>query len=57
VVAEVGLVEELLEEADLSHGVARRLLGALAYRSESLREELAEAGIALASETAERLRG
>ncbi len=45
--ADVSLTEELLAEADLGGEVARRLLGDLAYRSEQLEEELAEAGIAL----------
>jgi hypothetical protein len=46
-VAEVSLTEELLAEAKLGDGVARKLLGDLAYQSERLKEELAEAGILL----------
>ncbi len=54
-VADVLLVRELLEEADLKGGeVARRLLGDLAYRSGALGEELAEAGVLLATEKADR---
>jgi len=53
--ADVLLVRELLAGADLEEeGVARRLLGDLAYRSEALREELAEAGVLLATERADR---
>jgi Transposase DDE domain len=51
-VAEVSLTEELLAEAKLGEEVARRLLGDLAYRSQELGEELAEAGIALVSSEA-----
>ena len=46
-VAEVGLVEELLAEANLGEEVARGLLGDLAYRSQELEEDLAELGIVL----------
>jgi hypothetical protein len=54
-VADIPLTKELLGEAGLSEGeVARRLLGDLAYRSEELKEELAEVGILLATEKAER---
>jgi hypothetical protein len=56
-VAEVILTEELLAEAGLGDGVARKLLGDLAYRSEQLREELAECGIVLATERADRRPG
>ena len=56
-VADVSLTEELLAEAALGEGVARRLLGELAYRSEELRETLAEMGIVLATERSERRRG
>ena len=56
-VADISLTEELIDEAALGEGVARRLLGDLAYRSEDLREALAEVGILLASERAERRRG
>ncbi len=53
--ADVLLVRELLEGAGLDEGgVARRLLGDLAYRSGALEEELAEAGVLLAAERAER---
>jgi hypothetical protein len=55
-VADVSLTEELLAEAALGEGVARRLLGDLAYRSEELRETLAEMGIVLATERSERRR-
>lgn len=55
--ADVSLTEELLAEAKLGEGVARRLLGDLAYRSEELREALAEMGILLATERSERRRG
>jgi hypothetical protein len=41
----------------LGEGVARRLLADLAYRSENLREALAEVGILLATERSERRRG
>jgi hypothetical protein len=56
-VADVSLTEELLAEAKLGEEVARRMLGDLAYRSEELREELAEVGILLATEPSERRRG
>ncbi len=53
--ADVLLVRELLEGAGLDEGtVARRLFGDLAYRSETLGEELADRGILLATERAER---
>jgi hypothetical protein len=53
--ADVLLVRELLEGAGLEEGdVARRLLGDLAYRSGALGEELADRGILLATERAER---
>ncbi len=53
-VADVSLTEELLSEAGwLGDGVARRLLGDLAYRGEELEEELAACGIALATERAD----
>jgi hypothetical protein len=48
-VADVSLTEELLSEAASGDGVARKLLGDLAYRSERLEEELAEVGILLVS--------
>lgn len=56
-VADVSLSEELLAEAALGEGIARRLLGDLAYRSEELRKTLAEVGILLATEPSERRRG
>jgi hypothetical protein len=58
-VAEGRLTEELLAEAGLANGegVARKLLGDLAYRSAELKEELAGCGIALASEQADRRPG
>jgi Transposase DDE domain len=49
-VAEVRLVGDLLGDAHLGEGLARRLLGDLAYRSEKLGETLASAGVALVSE-------
>ena len=50
-VAGVLLVRELPAGAGLEEGaVARRLLGDLAYRSGALGEELAEAGVLLATE-------
>ncbi len=56
-VAEVSLTEELLTKAKLGDGVARRLLGDLAYRSGSLKEGLAECGILLVTGRAEQRRG
>jgi hypothetical protein len=58
-VADIPLMKELLDEAGLSEKevAARRLLGDLAYRSEELKEELAEVGILLATEKAERRSG
>jgi Transposase DDE domain len=55
--ADVSLTEELLAEAALGEEVARKLLGDLAYRSEDLREALAEVGILLATERSERRHG
>jgi hypothetical protein len=52
-VAEVGLTEELLAEANLHDDLARRLLGDLAYRSEALGRALAECGISLVTERAD----
>ncbi len=49
-VAEVKLTEELLVEANPGDGVARRLLGDLAYRSEALEEALADSGVLLVTE-------
>lgn len=56
-VADVSLTEELIDEAALGDGVARRLLGDLAYRSEGLKEALAEVDILLVTEPSERQRG
>jgi hypothetical protein len=56
-VAEVSLTEELLAEAALGEEVARSLLGDLAYRSEDLREALAEVGVLLATERSKRRHG
>ncbi len=54
-VADVKLVRELLAGSGLDEGsVARRLLGDLAYRSRALGEELAECGVLLATERADR---
>jgi hypothetical protein len=51
-IAEVGLTEESLADARLlgAGGLARRLFGDLAYRSEALEGALAETGIVLVSE-------
>src|ERR671921_1875069 len=56
-VAEVGLTAELVAEANLGGELARRVFGDLAYRSESLEDSLAEAGVLLVTERAERRRG
>ena len=56
-IADISLSEELVAEAALGEGIVRRLLGDLAYRSEELRKTLAEVGILLATERAERRRG
>ncbi len=56
-VADISLSEELINEAALGDGVARRLLADLAYSSEDLKEALAEVGILLATEPSERRRG
>ncbi len=48
------LVRELLASAGLGDGVARKLLGDLAYRSGALGEELAGRGVLLATERADR---
>jgi Transposase DDE domain len=50
--AEVHLAKELLEEAKLGEGVARRLLADLAYRSEDLAEEMAGLGVLLVTSEA-----
>ena len=49
-VAEVRLVGELLGGAQLSEGLARRVPGDLAYRSEQLGATLADGGISLVTE-------
>lgn len=56
-VADICLTEGLIAEANLGDAVARRLLADLAYSSEELRAALAEVGILLATERAERRRG
>jgi hypothetical protein len=56
-VADISLTEELISEAKLENGVGRKLLGDLAYRSEELREALAEVDILLATEPSERRHG
>jgi hypothetical protein len=55
--ADVRMVEDLLAEAKLGEGTARRLLGDLAYRGGRLKEKLAGCGVLLATERAERRRG
>src|SRR3990170_5112220 len=56
-IAEVGLVEELLAEANLGEEVVRRLLADLVYRSGRLEEDLAELGIVLVTGRAGRQPG
>jgi Transposase DDE domain len=56
-VADVSLAEELITEASLGDGVARRLLGDLAYNSKELKKALAEVGFLLATERSERRAG
>ena len=56
-VADITLTEELLEEAALGDGVARRLYGDLAYGSEALEEALAEVGVLLQTNRAKRRPG
>ena len=56
-VAKVTMTEELLAEANLSEGLARKVSGDLAYRGELLEEELAKVGIMLLSERARQRRG
>ena len=56
-VADICLTEDLINEAALGDAVARKLLGDLAYSSEKLSNALAEVGILLATERAERRRG
>src|SRR5215204_838539 len=52
--ADVVLVEELLDAAQLGDATARRLFGDLAYRSEGLEDILACRSVALATERANR---
>jgi hypothetical protein len=57
-VAEVGLTRELLAEANLSGDeLVRKVFGDLAYRSEPLKEALAEGGVLLVTERADQQRG
>ena len=49
-VVEVYLTEELLAEARLGDGLARKLFGDLAYRSGELKEALIECDILLVTE-------
>jgi hypothetical protein len=56
-VADVSLTAELIAEAALEEGVARRLLGDLAYRSGELKEALAEVDILVVTEPSEQQRG
>jgi len=56
-VADISLTEELIAEARLGDGVARRLLADLAYRSEELRKALVEVGVLLVTERYERRHG
>jgi hypothetical protein len=56
-VADVLLVEELLDEARLGDGAARRLFGDLAYRSGALKGVLGGRGVKLAAERAQRQPG
>ncbi len=52
--ADVLLVEELLDEARLGCGTARRLFGNLAYRSGPLKDALVGRGVLLGAERADR---
>jgi hypothetical protein len=56
-VAEVGLTAELLAEANLGRELVRRVYGDLAYRSEPMKDSLAEVGVLLVTERAEQRRG
>ena len=56
-VADISLSEELINEAALGEGAARKLLADLAYSSEHVRKALAEVGILLATERSERRHG
>ena len=51
------MTEELIAGTKLDYGMARRLLGDLAYRSGQLREILAEMGILLSTERSQRRPG
>jgi hypothetical protein len=52
-VADLRLTEELVEEAELTDGVVRKLYGDLAYRSGALEEELAGRDILVVTERAD----
>jgi hypothetical protein len=56
-IADISLTEELIAEAALGEGVARRLLGDLAYSSEELKKALAAVDILLATGRSERQHG
>jgi Transposase DDE domain len=56
-IAYISLTEELIAETALGEGVARRLLGDLAYSSEELRKALAEVNILLATGRSEQRHG
>ena len=56
-IADISLTGELIAEAALGEGVARRLLGDLAYSSKQLRKALAEVDILLATGRSERRHG
>src|ERR671932_2718042 len=56
-IADISLTEELIAEAALGEGVARRLLGDLAYSSEELRKALTEVDILLETGRSERRHG
>jgi len=51
------LAEELIAGTKLGYGMARKLLGEMAYRSGELREILAEMGILLSTERSQRRPG
>jgi hypothetical protein len=56
-VADISLAEELITQAALGDGVARRLLGDVAYNSKELKKALAEVRILLATERSEKRAG
>src|SRR5215218_2510168 len=56
-VADVSLAEEFIAGTKLGYGMARKLLGEMAYRSGELREILAEMGILLSTERSQRRPG